>query len=660
MSVSSPTTAVRPAGRAAVVAVYGALVAFATAEGALSWEHIPGCPDQACFPEINLTASLLLAASWLCCAGIILFRAERTRVTAFLAITLAVQAINALGTPALDPWPTLQRIVPAVALTAGFVGLAVFPEGWARRWLRWVAVAFATVSLISAADGSSAANTVQGAAMFLAFGSLLVAHVRRYRRDAGASERDQVGWLLLGLFAWFATNLLLSLPYFLPAWSGNLISADSPYDRLQTLGSTLSIALIPISLTIAVVRSQIYDVHLLAGRAFVYATLTVVVGALYLGAVLLGATLGDQRGWISPLLGAAIVAMVFQPIRSRLQAWARRRIYGLRAEPHAAMRMLVATLAGATSDRASLDRLAQTIQGSLRVPFVAIRVEEGGTPALVAEVGEPTRHLVDLPLTHQGERIGTLVVGVLPGDNLAHGDLQLLEDLAAQSAPVVQGVRLSERLQASRERLVTAREEERRRLQRDLHDELAPTLAAAGLTAGTARDLVTRDPEAAAAALARLEISLAGAVADLRRLAHQLRPPILDQHGLADALREHARGLDSALRVEVIADSLPPLPAAVEVAAYRICLEALHNVVRHSRAESCQLRLSAGTDGLTLSLSDDGVGAAPDFIAGVGTISMRERAAELGGRAHIGPAATGGTCVEVCLPLRDGQAADNA
>jgi signal transduction histidine kinase len=235
----------------------------------------------------------------------------------------------------------------------------------------------------------------------------------------------------------------------------------------------------------------------------------------------------------------------------------------------------------------------------------------------------------------------------------------------------VHAVRLTADLQRSRERLVSAREEERRRLRRDLHDGLGPTLGAQRLKVGSARALYVQDPAAADALLAELEADLGAALADIRRLVYDLRPPALDELGLVGAIRQTAApyagrgdhaGSDNGnrLHVEVVAPArLPPLPAAVEVAAYRIAQEALTNVVRHAHARTCQIRLSLEETALRVAVADDGVGlpeprAGRPRHTGVGLVSMRERAEELGGTCQLQTPAEGGTRVLARLPLPQG------
>jgi signal transduction histidine kinase len=256
--------------------------------------------------------------------------------------------------------------------------------------------------------------------------------------------------------------------------------------------------------------------------------------------------------------------------------------------------------------------------------------------------------------------VGVLNVGYDAGRPLTPPDLALLSDLASHAGGAIHSLQLTtslrrgaEDLQLARERLVLTREEERRRLRRDLHDGLAPTLAAAGLTAATARDLVRRDPATAEEVLGTLQHNLRAAVADIRTLVDELRPPALEL-GLMTAIKERAVELGQVVDVRVDGpDSLPALPAAVEVAAYRICQEALMNVLKHADAHHVQVRVRAG-DLLTLEIQDDGVGLTGVGTNGIGLGSMRERAAEVGGRCTICVPDGGGTRVNVCLPISSG------
>lgn len=208
-------------------------------------------------------------------------------------------------------------------------------------------------------------------------------------------------------------------------------------------------------------------------------------------------------------------------------------------------------------------------------------------------------------------------------------------------------------LQRARERLVAAREEERRRLRRDLHDGLGPALAGAALKVEAAENLLAFDPAAAVELLEDARSGIQDAVADVRRLVYALRPPALDELGLVGALREQAERIGAADRlwVEIQApEELPGLPAAVEVAVYRISLEAMTNSARHADARTCVVRVTLDGD-LELEVVDDGVGLPRDYRAGVGIASMRERADELGGTCDVEALDGRGTRVHARLPL---------
>ena len=260
-----------------------------------------------------------------------------------------------------------------------------------------------------------------------------------------------------------------------------------------------------------------------------------------------------------------------------------------------------------------------------------------------------------LPLVHAGRPVGTMLVGARAhGEPLGPADVALLEQFARSAAAAANAAALSVEVQRSRERLITAREEERRRLHSDLHDGLAPTLAGAVLTIDAARRLMNSDPAAADELLDRAAASVEGTVADVRRVVYALRPPALDQLALVGALRQHALMLSTGaadLDCDVIApEPFPHLPAATEVAAFRIAQEALTNVVRHAHARHATVTLAV--DGaLTLEVRDDGTGLPADRTPGVGLESMRERALELGGTCSVGDRPDGGTAVSVALPL---------
>lgn len=327
--------------------------------------------------------------------------------------------------------------------------------------------------------------------------------------------------------------------------------------------------------------------------------------------------------------------------------------YGDRAAPYAALAALIRQMSVALAPDAVLPTLVRTVAEALRLPYVAISLEHQGQQLALAAVGAAQGDQLELPLVHRGEPIGRLILGPRQTALQATAaERRLLDDLTSQVGVAAHGVLLQAELQQARERLVRAREEERRRLRRDLHDGLGPTVAGLTLTAEAALDELERDPQAAAGLIRELKGDLQTMVTDIRHLVHALRPPALDDLGLAGALRLQVGRVAPGLEVAFThPEVVPPLPAAVEAAAYHIVGEALTNVVRHAGAARVWVRLAIATGRLEVEVSDNGRGLDAGRAAGVGLRAMRERAAELGGELRVEPRDGGGTQVRAVLPL---------
>jgi signal transduction histidine kinase len=482
--------------------------------------------------------------------------------------------------------------------------------------------------------------SILGVTLLAGIASLIV----RYRRSRGGG-RQQLKW-----FA-YATALI---PFVL---LGNTL-----FPELAWLIGGVGVMLMPLAIGIAILRYRLYDIDFIINRTLVYGALTAcVVGTYVLVVGYLGALFRTGGNLTISLVATGLVAVLFVPLRDRLQRAVNRLMYGERDDPYGVLSRLGERLETALAPKAALSTIAETVAGALKLPYAAITLKQNGKFARAAERGTPPEELIVLPLTYGAEVVGQLVLAQRsPGEPFSPADKRLLGDLARQAGAAAQAVRLATDLQRSREQLVTAREEERRRLRRDLHDGLGPRLAAHTLKVGSARSLYPRDPAAADALLSELEADTEAALSEVRRLVHDLRPPALDELGLLGALREAAAryGTDGpGISVEAPeAEAMPPLPAAVEVAAYRIAQEALTNVVRHARATSCLVRVSAEEGALEMEVSDDGVGLPEDRTPGVGLHSMRERAEELGGECKIEPVPSGGTRVMVRLPLSEERA----
>jgi signal transduction histidine kinase len=333
-------------------------------------------------------------------------------------------------------------------------------------------------------------------------------------------------------------------------------------------------------------------------------------------------------------------------------------VLGEREDPYRVVAGLAYRLERSDGPGEQLVAVAAAVAEAFRSPWVGVEIDHADGQRVVAEHGTRPAAVQSLPIAYRGEEVGRLL---LPRDGvraqLVTRDERLLADVVRQVAAAARASSLAAQLQASREQLVTAREEERRRLRRDLHDGLGPSLGAVVLRIDTARNLAADRPDDADRLLRQARDEVAAALSDVRRLVHDLRPPALDDLGLTGAVRQQAgRVLPATVVVTVHADpGVEDLPAAVEVAAYRIASEALANVARHARAARVRIALGREADGaLTVTVTDDGVGIAPGAPAGVGLVSLRERAAELGGRCSVTCPAGGGTVLRAVLPVDGG------
>jgi two-component system NarL family sensor kinase len=409
---------------------------------------------------------------------------------------------------------------------------------------------------------------------------------------------------------------------------------------------------LPLGMTVAVLRYQLYGLDQVVNRTIVWLvmTLLVIVGFVGIVAVLRGAVMGGSTSNAS-LVATGLIAMTFEPLRRRVQRGVDHLLYGDRDDPYVVIARLGDLLGRTVEPNAVLPLLTGTIARSLRVPYVAVTFSDGEKPRLLAEHGTETSRVESFDLIIRGRRVGRLLVGTrTAGARFSRRERRLLSDLALQAAVAVDATRLIRDLQESRERLVMAREEERRRLRRDLHDGVGPALAGMSMQVRAAHSLVT-GPTRVGEILGALGEDLKGCTVELRKLVDELRPPVLDS-GLEAALRAECERFDAGeLSVRLRVDGvLGGLPAAVEVAVYRIVAEALANVARHAQATTCRVMVTRARD-LTLTIVDDGVGIGPLAQPGVGLDSMRERAEELGGDTTISPATPRGTEVLVHLPV---------
>lgn len=466
----------------------------------------------------------------------------------------------------------------------------------------------------------------------------MVTALVRYRRSAGA-DRDQMRWLVWAILVVALTVAVVSV--------ADIGAAVDPV--------IVVVAVLPVAaMTVGVVWPTVVPVEDLLVRTLVLGAVALsLLGLDLLVVALLSSALGDlgQRQLVTVVL--LVTALGYGPLRQRLLRLVQGWVLGSRGNRYDVMAGLAANLESIEDGPAQLAAVAHAVGDAFGVGYVAVEVDRPGGERLTATYGERPAETRTLPITYREVEVGRLV---LPArgmrSRLSSRDEKLLGDLVRQAATAARTSRLADELQASRERLVSTREEERRRIRRDLHDGLGPAMAGVVYQLETARLLVSSDPSGAAGQIDSVRDHVQEIVADVRRLVHELRPPALDDRGLVGALRQLAE--NQPVPVSVSSEDLGSLSAAVEVAAYRIVAESLTNVVRHASAQSARVWLERTGTSLVVEVADDGVGIGEDVQAGVGLLSVRERAAELGGRTEVSCPPSGGTVVRAVLPLGDG------
>lgn len=575
----------------------------------------------------------------------------------------------------LASWLNTWIWIPEILLPTTFVFL-LFPQGGllSPRWrlVAWpaalglvavvVGIAFQPEALVSLGAAGpypfgipSAQNLLE---ILVDLGSILLtigvvgslaSLIVRHRRSQGV-EQQQMKWLV------YAAGLMVLTLAFgaiaAMAWPNNPV-----INELSIALTSLVILGIALATSIAILRHRLYDIDLIINRTLVYGTLSAGVVGIY--ALVVGAlgTLFQAAGnWVTALVATGLVAVLFQPLRERLQRWVNHLLYGQRDEPFEVLARLGQQLEGILSPGMIYTTIVETVSQALKLPYVAIELNNEDGVTVAAEYGKPCPQPAVFPLVYQGENMGSLHVGRrAPNEAFSEVEERLLRNIGHQVGVAVHAVQITEDLQLSRQRLVTAREEERRRLRRDLHDGLGPQLATLTLKIDVVRNLIDQNPAAARELLNQLKDETKSALGDIRRIAYDLRPPALDELGLIPALNEHVASLNQQriLQISVRApENNPPLPAAVEVAAYRIAMEALTNVIHHAHASQCLLRISVNQH-LEVEICDDGRGLPAEIRSGVGLRSMRERVAELGGAFSINQRPEGGTRLLAKLPLKN-------
>lgn len=665
---TTPATSEPPAVKVLAWATVGTLVVCATSAVVLGLVNGPGGRVD------RLAAGVVLAVSFPVIAALVATQQPRNRILwVFYGIGLT-QGLNAFAheyaTYALATgsasggwiaaWLSDWLWFPGYSALLTF-GLLLFPDGRlpSRQWrpVAWLAavslfamLAAAAIALPGAPSRSSMeavpwsglADAVGGVAFLLtvvAAPLCLAGLVVRWRRS-GPLQRQQIKWFTFG--GVLAVGLLVP----------SAAVGAQPLALLLTVGGAL---VLPVGAGVGILRHRLFDIDVVINRSLVYATMTGLVVGGYVAVVTVGERLFERTGWGGSVVAAALIAVAFQPVRQRVQALVNRLLYGYRDDPYRIVAEVGRGLENTASPAQLLPAVADAIATALRLPYVRIDLHHPRGTRVAAVSGLPQHATQRWPLTHQSTQVGELIASPRRGDDqLSEADQIVLGDLARHVSVAAHAVILTGELRASRERLRVALEDERRRIRRNLHDELGPSLATVVLGLEQVRAAGTADGQDRL--LSDLKVRVQDAIGSIRSLVYDLRPPALDDLGLVAAVREQAarfsaRSDDTSPSVTVEASGeVSGLPAAVEVAAFRIIQEALNNVFKHAHATTCTVTIEVDDTALLGTIVDNGRGLPPTRSDGIGMASMRERADELEGQLTV-DSDTRGATVRFHLPL---------
>jgi signal transduction histidine kinase len=564
----------------------------------------------------------------------------RWRLVIWLDIALAV-VNNGLGF--LDPAPIASPGVPSVPnplVLAHINGLEMGPIGYVVFLGGLLVVLAAAVSLVI-----------------------------RLRRASGA-EREQVRWVAYAL----GTTVLISITYTLAGLAVPTLQNNLVGNVIVIAGFGLGL---PAAMGVAMLRYHLYDIDIVISRTMVYGTLAVLITAVYVGiAVGIGTLVGSggKPNLGLSILATGIVAVGFQPVRERVQRVANRLVYGKRATPYQVLSEFSSRVAESYAAEAVLPRMASVLRDGTGAELATVWVRADGLLRRAAASPESSAGVEPLDLNassspeipgadrsvlvrHQGEVLGALTVTKRRGESITPIEIKLMDDLAHQAGLVLKNVGLTSDLQArladlraSRQRLVAAQDDERRKLERNLHDGAQQHLVAIKVKLGLVEMLAMRDPEKARAAVAELKHDADEALETLRDLARGIYPPLLAERGLATALQAQAR--KATLPVTVEADGIGRYPQDTEAALYFCILEALQNIQKYAQASSATVRLREEREQLSVEVADDGCGFDVSTTSrGNGLINMEDRLDALGGTLQITSSRGRGTTLRAVIPV---------
>jgi signal transduction histidine kinase len=568
-------------------------------------------------------------------------------------------------------WIT-NSLSPISIFTVVFLFL-LFPTGRlrSRRWLpvAWFEAAILAFLLVTSMveatryysrpfvlyGPGNAPGLLQLSALFIPVAILLsvISLIVRFVKSAG-DERLQLKW--------FAAAAVLVLLTIIPSAVTNSAAASV----------LLNVALFCMNgaVALAILKYRLYDIDIVISKALQYGALAAFITAVYAALVVgVGAAVGNQHSIYLSAVAAAVVAVAFQPVRQRAALVANRLVYGRRATPYQVLSQFAHRIGGAYADDDVLPQMARMVAAGTGARRVVVWLRVGrelrpgatagdhGTdpaPGPVPAAGELLPELPDadttVPIRYQGKLLGALAIAMPRDEPLRPASAQLVADVAAQAGPVLSNAGLISELRESRQRLVTAGDEARRRLERNLHDGAQQDLVALAIKLRIAGGALGDDDAEARELLEELQADTAAALENLRRLARGIYPPLLADLGLVAAL--NAQAGKSLVPVTVRAAGIGRFPQDTEAAVYFCCLEALQNTAKYACATAARISLSAADGALTFAVSDDGAGYdSARTPMGSGLRNMADRLTALGGRLEVRSAPGAGTTVTGQLPV---------
>jgi signal transduction histidine kinase len=615
------------------------------------------------------------AIGWMFCA-VGLLQAMNS-FTSEYGLYALVTAPGSLPLGGFAAWVAFWTWMPSLGLLITFL-LLLFPHGrlpsprW--RWVAWLAGTGIALVLLGAGGGALTVDgralvqegalpfptwsivlaAVGGLMVFVAAVSSVISLVVRFRRSRG-EERQQLKWVVFaGSFAFLAIAVQF-LPVTLPSVLEPLVG--------------LALLSVPVASGVAILKYRLYDIDLVISKTVVYGALAAFVTLVYVGIVVgLGALVGSRGNLLLSILATAIIALAFQPVRRWASHLANRLVYGRRATPYEVLSELSQRMAATYTADDSLPRLARILgegTGAARAE-VWLKVGRELRPAASWPAGERARerpipliggdlpHIPGvaraIPVEHRGELLGALALSMPRGEGFTPTNDKLVRDVASQAGLVLRNVRLIEELRASRQRLVAAQDEERRRLERNIHDGAQQQLVALAVKLRLAESLTRKDPAKAEAMVAEAKAESQEALENLRDLARGIYPPLLADKGLAAALEAQAR--KSPVPVDVEPNGVGRYPQEAEAAAYFCVLEALQNVAKYAGAATAVVRLGEEAGDLLFSVADDGRGFdVPATPRGSGLQNMADRVDAVGGTLDIESSPGRGTVVTGRIPV---------